>query len=119
MKRREFFTLLGSAAAAWPLAARAQQGERMRRIGVLMAYAESDLEAQPDVTAFREELQKLGWQEGRTIRSDTRWAPPGDAEARQRFGKDLVALQPDLIFSHGTPNTAALCNKHAPSRSCS
>src|SRR6266540_267631 len=78
MKRREFITLLGGAAAAWPLASRAQQQpERMRRIGVLMAYAESDPEGQAQVAAFREELQKLGWAEGRNIRIDSRWATPG------------------------------------------
>ena len=108
LRRREFITLLGSAAAAWPLAARAQQGERMRRIGVLMGYAESDLEAQANIAAFREGLQKLGWTEGHNIRIDTRWAAPADAEARQRFAKELVALQPDLILSHTTPTTSAL-----------
>jgi putative ABC transport system substrate-binding protein len=108
MKRREFITLLGAAAASWPLAARAQQGEHMRRIGVLMAYAESDPEAQAWVAAFREGLQKLGWTEGRNIRIDTRWTTPDDAEAMQRFAKDLVALQPDLIVSNNTPTTAAL-----------
>jgi putative tryptophan/tyrosine transport system substrate-binding protein len=108
MKRREFITLLGGA-AAWPLAARAQQpGERMRRIGVLMGYAESDSEAQANLAAFREGLQKLGWTEGRDIRIDTRWATPADAESVQRFAKELVALQPDLILSHITPTTAAL-----------
>jgi putative tryptophan/tyrosine transport system substrate-binding protein len=109
--RREFITLLGGAAAAWPLAARAQQGERMRRIGVLMAYAESDPEGQASLAAFREELQKLGWVEGRNIRIDSRWATPSDAESRQRFVEELVALQPDLILSHGTPNTATLLHQ--------
>ena len=108
MRRREFITLLGGTAVAWPLAARAQQPERIRRIGVLMGYAESDSEGRAFVTAFRERLQKLGWTEGRNIRIDTRWATPGDAELRQRFSRELVALQPDLIFSHGTPNTATL-----------
>ena len=79
----------------------------MRRIGVLMAFAESDREGQARVAAFREELQKLGWAEGRNIRIDHRWATP-DAEAIQRFAKELVALQPDLILSHSTPTTAAL-----------
>src|SRR6266446_2603138 len=65
VKRRSFIALLGGAAAAWPLAARAQQGDRVRRIGVLMGYAESDLEAQAHIAAFREELQKLGWTQGR------------------------------------------------------
>ena len=108
MKRREFITLLGGAVAGWPIAARAHQTERMRRIGVLMGYPESDREGHAFVTAFRERLQKLGWTEDRNIRIDTRWATPGDAESRQRFSKELVALQPDLILSHGTPNTTTL-----------
>ena len=74
MKRREFITLLGGAAAVWPLAARAQQGDRVKRIGVLMAYAEGDLEGEGFVAAFREGLQQLGWAEGRNIRIDLRWA---------------------------------------------
>ena len=108
MRRREFITLLGGAAAAWPLAARAQDRERVRHICVLMGYAESDREGQADLAAFQEDLHKLGWAEGRNIRIDTRWATPADAEARQRFAKELVALQPDLILSHATPNTATL-----------
>ena len=107
MKRREVITLLGSA-VAWPRAARAQQPSGMRRIGVLMGYAESDPEAQAWVAAFREGLHKLGWVEGRNIRIDTRWAIAREAEARQRFAKDLIALQPDLILSNNTPITAAL-----------
>jgi putative tryptophan/tyrosine transport system substrate-binding protein len=107
LKRREFITLLGGAVAAWPLAARAQQAERMRRIGVLMALAESDPEAQAWITAFREGLQKLGWAEGRNIRIDTRWAAL-EAEAMQRYATELVALQPDLILSQNTPTTASL-----------
>ena len=108
MKRREFITLLGGAVVAWPLAARAQQPERMRRIGVLMAYPESDSEAQAQIAAFRDGLQKLGWMEGRNIRIDTRWVTTTDAESMQRFAKELVALQPDLILSSNTPTTAAL-----------
>ena len=108
MRRREFITLLGVTTVAWPLAARAQQPDRMRRIGVLMGYAESDREEQAFVAAFREELRKLGWAEGRNIRIDTRWATAGDAEARQRFAKELVALQPDLVLSRNTPTTADL-----------
>jgi len=107
MKRREFITLLGGAAAAWSGAAGAQQGERVRRIGVLMAFAESNLEGQANVAAFREGLQKLGWTEGRNIRIDTRWAA-FDVQAMQRFAAELVALQPDLILSPHTPTTAAL-----------
>jgi putative ABC transport system substrate-binding protein len=80
----------------------------VRRIGMLMGFAESDLEGQAYVAAFREGLQKLGWAENRNMRIDTRWSPPPDAEATQRFAKELVALQPDLILSHNTPTTAAL-----------
>jgi putative ABC transport system substrate-binding protein len=108
MKRREFITLLGGASVAWPLAAGAQQPERMRRIGVLMGYRETDPEAQAWVTAFREGLQKHGWTQGRNIRIETRWATPGDAESIQRFAKELVALQPELVLSSNTPATAAL-----------
>jgi putative tryptophan/tyrosine transport system substrate-binding protein len=107
MRRREFITLLGSAAAVWPLAARAQQDDRMRRIAVLMAYAESDSEAQAWVAAFREGLQKLGWTEGRIIGINVRWAT-GDTETIQRFAKELVASQPELLLASSTPPTAAL-----------
>ena len=107
MRRRELIRLLGSAAVAWPLAARAQQPDRMQRIGVLMGYAESNVEGQAFVAAFREELLKLGWAEGRNLRSHYRWAPPGDAETTRRFAKELVALQPNLILAHNTPATAA------------
>ena len=107
MQRRTFITLLGGA-AAWPLAARAQQSERMRRIGVLMGYPESDSDAQANVAAFRESLQRLGWAEGRNVRIDTRWPIPADLESMQRFAQELAALQPELILSHITPTTAAL-----------
>jgi putative tryptophan/tyrosine transport system substrate-binding protein len=107
MKRRSFITLLGGTAATWPLAARAQQPDRMRQIGVLMGYAENDSEAQAWVVAFREGLQKLGWTEDRNIRIDIRWAA-ADAEVMQRFAQELVALKPDLILSQITPTTAAL-----------
>jgi putative ABC transport system substrate-binding protein len=107
LKRRAFITLLGGA-AAWPLAARAQQPARMRRIGVLMGYAESGSEGQALIAAFRDGLQKLGWTEGRNTRIDIRWAAPTDAESIRRFAKELVALQPDLIVSSTTPITAAL-----------
>ena len=107
MRRRTFISLVGGA-VAWPVAARAQQPERMRRIGVLMGYPENDLEGPAFFAAFREGLVKLGWVEDRNIRFDTRWATPDDAEARQRFAKELVALQPDLILSSVTPTTAAL-----------
>jgi len=106
MRRREFIVLLGSGVTGWPLAARAQP-DRIRRIGLLMGFAESDPEGQTLVTAFREGLQKPGWREGRNIRIDTRWAA-GDMEVMQRLAKELVALQPDLILSGNTPTTAAL-----------
>jgi putative ABC transport system substrate-binding protein len=108
MKRREFIRLLVSAAAAWPIVARAQQLGGMKRVGVLMGYAESDREGQVRVAAFREGLQKLGWAAGGNVRIDTRWATAGDAEAHQRSAKELVALRPDVILSHNTPCTAAL-----------
>jgi putative ABC transport system substrate-binding protein len=106
LKRRDVIALLGGAAAAWPLAARAQP-DGMRRIGVLMAYDASDQEGQAWVAAFRDGLQKLGWMEGRNIRIDSRWAA-ADAESRQRFAKELVALAPDLILTQNTPTTLAM-----------
>jgi len=106
MNRREFVVDLGGA-AAWPLAVRAQQGERMRRIGVLMTSFEDDPERRSFIAAFRDELQKLGWTEGRNTRFDIRWAR-SDPALLQGFAKELVATQPDLILSHNTPTTAAL-----------
>jgi putative tryptophan/tyrosine transport system substrate-binding protein len=108
VKRREFITILGGAAAAWPLAARAQQPDRMRRIGVLMGYPESDSQAQRYIAAFRDGLRKLGWIEGRNVQLATRWATPVDADLMRQFAKELVALQPDLILSNTTPTTTAL-----------
>ena len=105
--RRYFVSCLGGAAVGWPLAARAQQPDRMRRVGVLMGYAESDREGQANVAAFQGGLQKLGWTEGRNIRIDTRWAA-ADADLVQRFAKELVARQPDLILTQNTPTTAAM-----------
>jgi len=104
--RRELLAALGGA-ALWPLAARAQQPERMRRIDVLMAYAESDPEGQALVEAFREGLQKLGWTESRNIRIDTHWATD-DVELMQRFAREIVELRPDLILTQNTPTTAAM-----------
>jgi putative ABC transport system substrate-binding protein len=107
MRRREFIALLGSVAATWPLAAGAQQLDRLRRIRVLIGQAESDREAQSSVAAFQEELRKLGWTEGRNMEIDTRWAS-GDVESMKRFAKEFVALQPDLIVTISTPATAAM-----------
>jgi hypothetical protein len=92
LKRRDFITLLGGAAAAWPLAARAQQTERVRRIGVLMSYLESDPQAQAWYAAFREGLHKLGWTEGRNIRIDTRWAAPDDAGSMHSQGREACGF---------------------------
>jgi putative ABC transport system substrate-binding protein len=106
MRRREFITLLGGATAAWPLAARAQQSEPVRRIGVLVGLAEDDPEIKARLAAFQQGLGKRGWSEARNVRIDYRFAP-GSAQA-QVLAKELVALQPDVIFSHTTPITAAL-----------
>jgi putative ABC transport system substrate-binding protein len=92
MRRRAFITLVGGAAAVWPLAGRAQQADRMRRIGVLMPLAADDPIGQARIAALREGLEKLGWAEGRNIRIDTRWTTTGDVESMQRFAKELVAL---------------------------
>ena len=106
MRRREFMTLLGGAAIGWPLAARAQ-GERMRRIGVLMGIAESDPARQSFEAAFTEALQELGWSSGRNIRIEYRWGA-GDAERIRNFARELVEMQLDLIVGHTTPVVAAL-----------
>jgi putative tryptophan/tyrosine transport system substrate-binding protein len=106
LKRREFITLLGSVAAAWPLAARAQQGERIRRVGVLMYWATDDAEGQARLTAFAQALEQLGWSEGRNLRIESRWATAGDIH---RHAAELVALAPDvLVAANGTATTAPL-----------
>ena len=107
MRRREFITLLGGAAAAWPLAARAQQGERMRRIGVLMSLAADDPEGQARIAAFLQALQQLGWTDGRNVRIDTRWAA-GDADRIRRYAAELVALAPDVILASGASTVGPL-----------
>jgi len=104
MKRREFITLLGGAAVAWPLAARAQQGERMRSVGVLMSLVADDPEGQARVAAFRQGLQQLGWIDGRNVRIDIRWAA-GDADRIRRYAAELVALAPDVILAIGAAVT--------------
>jgi ABC-type uncharacterized transport system substrate-binding protein len=107
MLRRDFIKAIFVWAATWPLGVRAQQSERMRRIGVLMAFSESDPEAQSWAVGFRKELGKLGWTEGRNVQIDTQWAT-ADVESLQRSAKRLVALQPDLILTGSTPATAAM-----------
>jgi putative ABC transport system substrate-binding protein len=106
MRRREFMTLLGGAAATWPLGARAQ-GERVRRIGVLMAYAESDPEAQARIAAFRQGLRELGWTEGHNLRMELGWGT-GDPDLARAFATELISLAPDVIVAHGTPALTAL-----------
>jgi putative ABC transport system substrate-binding protein len=106
MRRREFIALLGGA-TAWPLIVRAQQTDRMRHIGILMAFAESDAEGERFVAAFREGLRKLGWTEGQNIQIDIHWGMTDPAIMQQR-AKELVASQPSLILSSGTPTTLAL-----------
>jgi putative ABC transport system substrate-binding protein len=107
MRRREFISGLGSATAAWPLAARAQQDGRMRRIGVLMGYAEADPEAQARIAAFRQGLADLGWVEGRNVRFDVRWTG-GDDALQRSHASELVALAPDVILATNTPTALAL-----------
>ncbi len=108
MRRREFLGGLGGAAAAWPLAARAQQGERMRHIGVLMAAAADDPEYQARVGAFLQGLQQLGWVDGRNVRIDTRWATT-NADDIRRHAAELAALAPDVIVAAtGTATVAPL-----------
>jgi putative ABC transport system substrate-binding protein len=102
IRRRDFITLLGGAAAAWPLAARAQQGERMRRIGVLMNLAADDAEGQARLAAFMQGLQEAGWAVGRNVRIDLRWGA-GDAERIRRQAAELVGLAPDAILASGVP----------------
>ena len=107
MNRREFITLLGGAAAAWPLAARAQQAERMQRIGVLMNLAADDAEGQGRVAAFQQALQQLGWTDGRNVRIDYRWAA-GDTGRFRRYAEELLALAPDVVLASATQSVQAL-----------
>ena len=100
MNRRAFITLVGSAAAAWPLAARAQQGERMRRIGVLQTLAVDDRQTQANIAAFIQALQQLGWTDGRNVRIEYRWAG-GNVDDIRKYALELVALAPDAILAGG------------------
>ena len=100
MKRREFITLLGGAAATWPLAARAQQGERVRRIGVLSGAAKDNPDLQARLAAFQQVLQQLGWTDGRNVRIDYRWGA-GSADNIRKYAAELVALAPDVILATG------------------
>src|SRR5436305_8813524 len=105
LKRREFITLLGGA-VTWPLAVRAQQSDRMRHIGVLMAAAADDPEYRARIGAFQQELARLGWTDGRNARIDTRWATT-NAEDIRRHTAELVALAPDVILAATGTTTVA------------
>jgi len=110
MKRREFITFAGSVAATWPLAARAQQGGRVRTIGVLMNFLESDPAGQVGFEAFRDALKKLGWREGSDLRIELRWAE-SDPDRLRTFAKELVELRPDAIVAGSTAGVVALARE--------
>jgi putative ABC transport system substrate-binding protein len=107
IKRREFVSLLGGATVAWPFAALAQKPDRPRRIGVLMSLGENDPEGKAQLSGFAQGLAGLGWSEGPKLGMDVRWGG-GDLNKIRTFAKELVAMQPDVILSQGTPVTAAL-----------
>jgi putative tryptophan/tyrosine transport system substrate-binding protein len=107
MRRRDFISLLASAATAWPLAVGAQQAERMRRIGVLVSRAATDPEGQARLAAFQKGLQQMGWSEGRDIRIDVRWSPD-DVERTRQYAAELVALSPDVILASGSLSVTEL-----------
>ena len=110
MKRREFITFAGSVAATWPLAARAQQGGRVRTIGVLMNFLESDPAGQVGFEAFRDALKKLGWREGSDLQIELRWAE-SDPDRLRTFAKELVELRPDAIVAGSTAGVVALARE--------
>jgi putative ABC transport system substrate-binding protein len=109
MRRREFITLMGGAAATWPLAARAQQPEPMRRIGVLMNRGPDDAEGRTFVAAFRQAMQQLGWSDGRNVRFDVRWGE-NNIDRDRKYAAELVALAPDIILASGTLSVTTLQN---------
>src|SRR5262245_61629377 len=106
MKRREFIALIGGGAAAWPLAARAQQPERMRRIGVLMYGDENDYDYKARLLGFMRSLTQSGWADGRNLLVDVRWTA-ANLDLVRRYAKELVALKPDVLVATSTPVTAA------------
>src|SRR6516164_9666697 len=110
MRRREFITLVGGAAAGWPLAARAQRADQIRRIGVLMYVPSTDPEGQALLAAFTRHLAELGWTEGRNVRIDVRWGS-SDVDLLRTFAKELIGLQPDVLLGTSTPVTAALARE--------
>ena len=114
VRRRDFITLLGGATASWPLAARAQQGDRVRRIGVLVGLDENDPVAKTLVSAFMQALAGLGWTDGRNVRTDLRWYG-ADANRIRAFAQELVGLRPDILRAWPTPSPAA-CSPTDPTR---
>ena len=117
MRRRTFITLLGGTAAAWPLAVRAQQGERVRRIGVLMGGHETDSEAQTWKKAFELRLAELGWTDGRNVRIDYHWAG-GDPAFSRTFAKEMLSIGPDVVLAVGTARLWRSAKKHTQCPSC-
>ena len=118
MRRRDFIKVIAGSASAWPLLARAQQGERVRHIGVLISLAADDKEGQARLAAFLQGLQELGWIDGRNMRVDTRWGG-GDGERARKYIAELVALTPDVILASGGSLVALYFKQPAPCRSCS
>src|SRR5262249_9470395 len=108
MRRREFIAVLGGAAMGWPLALRAQQRDRMRRIAVLMGLPEDDPETKARLAAFRQGFEKRGWSEGRDLEIEYRFAPASSADQAREVARELVAAQPEAIFAFGTPVITAL-----------
>src|SRR6516162_8522485 len=118
MRRRDFIKVVAGSAIPWPLAARAQQTDQVRRIGVLMNVAPEHPEGQPYVIAFQQALQQLGWTEGRNIRIDIRWGE-NDVDRDRKYAAELVALAPDVILAAGTLSVTALQRATARCRLCS
>ena len=110
MRRREFITVLGGAAVVWPLVARAQQTNQVRRIGVLMGYGSTDPEGQALLAEFTRHLAELGWTEGRNVRIEVRWGG-SNVDLLHTFAKELIGLQPDALLASSTPTTAALARE--------
>ena len=116
--RRKFLATLGGAAVAWPLAARAQQSDRVRRLGVLMSMVESDPRGLELITAFAQGLAELGWTVGRNVRIEYRWGA-GDLDRFRRYAVELVALSPDVVLATaGSIMGARFSRQAAPSRLC-
>ena len=110
MKRRKFISFVGGAAVAWPLAVWAQEPGRVRKIGVLFAFFDSDPESQSRIAAFQQELENLGWRAGQNIQIEYRWAN-GDAERFRSFAAELVAARPDVLVGHASPSAEALARE--------